>query len=296
MWRGLVICSLKDLNKLDSMLRNRAAYFYCSQALLRCILARVWLLIPAILLSGVASAQTDADADVVRIAYVEFPPITGQNDDRKPTGSFIDITRKVAVEAGYKPEFIYLPISRAYLYLTNGSIDVWPGVTNVPVLEGEILESWASPFPIQLSAWYLKDRRPLTHFDQLQNTTVIIIGGYTYGGLSSWLEAEPSIRVTEAPNYRAALEMLKRGRGDYLLGHRQPVMNTLRLPADRMIRQSEIRSRNLAWLFSLANPRAAILREAFDDAYIRLAEKGEVPPTRTLNQGFVIPGFPEQYR
>ena len=73
-------------------------------------------------------------------------------------------------------------------------------------------------------------------------------------------------------------------------------MDTLEMPADSMIRESEVRSRNLAWLFSLANPRAALLREAFDDAYIRLAERGEVPPIRKINEGFVVPGFPEQYR
>ncbi|MBO6851791.1 MAG: hypothetical protein JJ867_15235 [Marinobacter sp.] len=35
------------------------------------------------------------------------------------------------------------------------------------------------------------------------------------------------------------------------------------------------------------------LREAFDDAYLRLAERGEIPPVRELSTGFVIPGFPE---
>ncbi len=65
---------------------------------------------------------------------------------------------------------------------------------------------------------------------------------------------------------------------------------------DNEIRESEMRSRNGAWLFSLAKPRAAILREAFDDAYLRLAEKGEVPPVRRFQQTYVVPGFPEQYR
>lgn len=258
--------------------------------------ARLWIVLAGLLLSAGTVADLEIAAEPLRVAYVDFPPITYQTSDGTPAGSFIEITRKVAVEAGYAPEFLNLPISRAYLYLTNGKIDVWPGVTNVPALDGEVLESWVSPFPIQLSAWYMEGKEPLAHFDQLLGTTVIIIGGYTYGGLLYWLEDEDSIRVTEAPNYRAALEMLKRGRGDYLFGHRQPVLDTLKMPEDEKVRESEIRSRNLAWVFSLANPRAAILREEFDDAYIRLAEKGEVPPIRKLNDGLMIPGLPEQYR
>ncbi|TYC56875.1 transporter substrate-binding domain-containing protein [Marinobacter sp. BW6] len=257
---------------------------------------RLWILLAGLLFASATLSEPESAGKNLRIAYVEFPPITYRGENGKAEGSFIEITRKVAREAGFEPEFLYLPVTRAYLYLTNGKIDAWPGVTSIPALDGEVLESWASPLPVQLSAWYLEQTPPVDHFDRLLGKTVIVIGGYTYGGLLSWLESEGSIRVTEAPNHRSALDMLKRGRGDYLLDYRQPVIDTLEMPADSMVRESEIRSRNLAWLFSLANPRAALLRDAFDDAYIRLAEKGEVPPLRKLNQGFVVPGFPEQYR
>ena len=254
------------------------------------------MIVALVVLKPVSVLAETSDNRSLRIAYVEFPPITYQAENGQAEGSFIEITRKVAREAGFEPEFLYLPVSRAYLYLTNGKIDAWPGVTNIPALDGEVLESWASPLPVQLSAWYLEGTEPLAHFDQLPGKTVITIGGYTYGGLLYWLEAEGSIDVTQAPNYRAALEMLKLGRGHYLFGHRDPVVETLTMPKDEKIRESAIRLRNLTWLFSLANPRAAILREEFDDAYIRLAEKGEVPPIRNLGESFVIPGFPEQYR
>jgi polar amino acid transport system substrate-binding protein len=125
---------------------------------------------------------------------------------------------------------------------------------------------------------------------------VIVIGGYTYAGLLSWLEADSEIRVTESPNHRSAVDMLKRGRGDYLLDYRQPVREILIEGADRMLRESEVRTRNLAWVFSLAHPRAALLRDEFDDAYLRLVEKGEVPPVREITEGYMIPGYPEQLR
>jgi polar amino acid transport system substrate-binding protein len=278
------------------MFRNHADQVSSMSTAKRFFGGRLWILLAGLFLATVALAESGAPGKPLRIAYVDFPPMTYQKADGSPAGTFIEITRKVAIEAGYQPEFLYLPIGRVYLYLRNGRIDVWPGSTNVPALNGEVLETWVSPFATQLSAWYLEGTEPLIHFDQLQRKTVITIGGYTYGGLLYWLEAESSIDVTEAPNYRAALEMLKLGRGHYLLGHRDPVLETLAMPEDAKIRESEIRLRNLTWLFSLANPRAAILREEFDDAYIRLAEKGEVPPIRKFGESSVIPGFPEKYR
>ena len=247
--------------------------------------------------SPLSASETSAEASsTVRVAYVEFPPISYRNEQGEPAGEFVDITRKVAAEAGYQLEFIYLPVARTYLYLTNGTIDLWMGLTDIPALKDDVLESWISPIPVELSAWYLEGAPPVDHMDRLRNKTVILIGGYTYAGLRDWLTAQPDIRITEAPNHRSGLNMLKRQRGDYLLDYRQPVQESLSRNEDNEIRESEMRSRNGAWLFSLANPRAAILREAFDDAYLRLAERGEVPPVRRFQQTYVVPGFPEQYR
>lgn len=247
--------------------------------------------------SPLRASETSAEASsTVRVAYVEFPPISYRNEQGEPAGEFVDITRKVAAEAGYQLEFIYLPVARTYLYLTNGTIDVWMGLTDIPALKDDVLESWISPIPVELSAWYLEGAPPVDHMDRLRNKTVILIGGYTYAGLRDWLTAQPDIRITEAPNHRSGLNMLKRQRGDYLLDYRQPVQESLSRNEDNEIRESEMRSRNGAWLFSLANPRAAILREAFDDAYLRLAERGEVPLVRRFQKTYVVPGFPEQYR
>ncbi|WP_286221237.1 substrate-binding periplasmic protein [Marinobacter apostichopi] len=262
----------------------------------RAVVHGFWLLLFSLLAATPVVGEETTDK-TLRIAYVEFPPITFRNENGDADGELIDITRKVVQEAGYVPDFVHLPISRVYLYLKTGQIDVWPGLTNIPILNGEVLESWVSPMPVQLSAWYCQDKgRPLEHFDQLSGKRVIVIAGYTYAGLINWLNRAEDIRITEAPDHRAAINMLKRNRGDYLLDYRQPIEQILTAPYDDHILHSEVRTRNAAWLFSLAHPRAAILREEFDDAYLRLVEAGEVPPVRELSPGFVIPGFPEPYR
>lgn len=249
------------------------------------------LVASALMMAGFA--QADGSRPVLRVAYAEFPPIEYQNADGEAAGLFIDLTRRVAEEAGYTPEFIYLPVGRIYLYLKSGTIDVWPGLTGIPSLSQDVLESWVSPIPVQLSAWYVAGTPPPTHLDDLRGKSLIVIGGYTYGGLLERLQSYEDVRITEAPNHRSGIDMLKRKRGDYLLDYRQPVLEILTEPSDRVMRDTEVRTRNGAWLFSLANPKASILRDEFDDAYLRLAERGEVPPVRTPDIGSYLPGFPE---
>lgn len=245
----------------------------------------------ALMLAGFARA--DDSRPVLKVAYAEFPPIEYRDADGEPAGVFIDLTRKVAEEAGYTLDFIYLPIGRIYLYMKSGTIDVWPGMTGIPSIRDDVLESWVRPIPVQLSAWYVEGTPPLTHLDDLRGKMLIVISGYTYGGLLDRLKSDEEIRITEAPNHRSGIDMLKRERGDYLLDYRQPVQEILTEPSDRVLKESTVRTRNGAWIFSLANPTASTLREEFDDAYLRLVERGEVPPARELNKGFFIPGFPE---
>ncbi len=257
----------------------------------------VWVTMVLVAIAAPSSwAEAPGHAGVLRIAYNEFPPFAHHTKSGEASGLIIDMTRKVVEEAGYTPEFLFLPVSRIYLYLKNGSVDVWPGLTDIPQLQGEVLESWAQPLTVQLSAWYLDGKPPLNHFDDLNGKTVIVIAGYTYAGLIQWLQESDEILVTEAPTHRAAIDMLKRHRGDYVLDYQAPVQEILTQPSDSVVRESEVRSRTVAWLFSLANPRAAILREAFDDAYLRLVRRGELPVMPPHGQSYVIPGFPDAYR
>lgn len=244
----------------------------------------------------VMATESVVATNTLRVAYVEFPPYTYQNIDGNPAGTFIDVTRKVVKEAGYEAEFVYLPISRVYLYLVNGRIDVWVGLTHVPKLLDDVLESRITPVSAQLSAWYRSDTGALENFGQLKGKTVIVINGYTYGGLIDWLNSTDDINVTEAPNHRSAIEMLKRERGDYLLDYQEPLRQILTQPSDSIIQESNVRTRRTAWIFSLANPHAALLRDQIDEAYLRLIEAGEVPAARKPASSFVIPGLPEQYQ
>lgn len=235
----------------------------------------------------------DGERPPLRVGYADFPPYEYQDENGRPAGLFIEMTQKVAREAGYEVEFILLPISRLYLYLKNGQIDLWPGLTAIPALRDSVIESWASPFPVQEEVWYLEETPPIHHLEQLNDHIVISIAGYTYGGLLSELENSDEIVVTRAPNHEAALDMLRWQRGHYLLDYREPVEEVLKTRPIEGLKSTRIRTRNAAWLFSLAKPHAYTLREAFDDAYIRLGERGEIPEIRSEKRSYALPGLPE---
>ncbi|MFV8572308.1 substrate-binding periplasmic protein [Marinobacter sp. SBS5] len=236
--------------------------------------------------------HTDPGTRTLRVAYMEFRPVTYQNAFGEPEGVMVGITEKVAKEAGYKLEFLYLPVSRAYLYLKKGTIDFALGLTEVPALNGAVIDSEINLVSVALSAWYREGQAPITHIDDFRDRVVILINGFTYGGLRSWLEQQDDIRITNAPNHRSAIDMLKRGRGDYLLDYRDPVLEELTKSRDLLIQESEIRTRKGAWLFSAATSRAEVLRAEFDAAYHRLAERGEVPPADTSEQPILLRGYP----
>lgn len=246
-------------------------------------------LVVMLTLAGPGQAQQIRDS--VKVGYMDAAPLTYQAENGRAEGVFIELTRRVAEEAGFDLEFEYLPVTRAYFYLRTGGIDVWPGLTDVPALEGEVLETFVSPMSIQLSAFGMEEQQPVSHFNDLRDKTLILISGYTYGGLAERLEQTAGIAVTEAPNHRAAVAMLSRGRGDYLLDYQEPVKAVLEEFPVQGIREYPVRIRNTAWIFSLANPRSSQLRDAFDDAYLRLAERGEVPEPRAFSKGFQLPGL-----
>ncbi len=264
------------------------------------VLPRLACLLAGLLCMGIFSGTAFADSSLpgeqqartLRVAYMEFPPVTFRNEFGLPEGPIIRITEKVAQEAGYKLEFLYLPVGRTYLYLKTGSVDLALGFSGVPVLSSVVLESEINLISMILSAWYLEGTTPVNHMDDFRGKTLILINGFTYGGFREWLEQQGDIRITEAPNRRSAIDMLKRGRGHYLLDYHQPVREVFSRSSDSLIRESEIRTRRGAWLFSRATPEAQQLKEAFDAAYLRLAERGEVQPEITAEPGYILPGFP----
>lgn len=260
---------------------------------------RALLLVLGALLCSVALASEEPGR-TLKIGYFDFPPYQYQDARGEPAGSVVELTRQVAAEAGYNVDFDLIPIGRIYFYLRNGRIDAWIGVTDAPELTGAVTETDATPLVLELASWFLEGTPAFRSVKDFRGRTVIRLAGYTYGGLLGELEKDGQVRVYEAPTHEAGLQMLAKGRGDYLLHYREPIEEILGHSPVEGLTSVSVSRHEMAWHFSLQAPEPVEVRTAFDSAYSRLARRDELPsfaerPGALLHPGLVIPGNVNQW-
>ena len=211
------------------------------------------------------------------MAFIEFPPIEYMDSSNKPAGIFIDITKAVLDNAGIDFEFVHLPISRAYLYIKEGHVDLWPGLSGIPALQGYVLEGHSTPAKITLSAWHLKNNPKINNISDLAAKKVILINGYTYGGLLYKI-TKPEFGMTAfyTPGHLSGLKMLQLGRGQYFLDYNEPVFNQLETYSVDDLNHSVLNTRNGAFIISKKTPKAQLLRQVLDQSYQQLESKGKI--------------------
>lgn len=238
------------------------------------------------------SSYTHAQNRVLTVGYVDFPPYQYRDANGEPAGIFVELTRQVATEAGYGLEFLHLPTARVYYYLEHGGIDLWQGFANNPAVAKSVLESRTRPLRVEYGAWHRSHVPGPEHFEDLKHRLLIRITGYNYAGLAQFLDNAEDYRSTGTVNHNTAVEMLKRHRGEYVLGYREPMLEALKLnPIDDVL-YVPMWIREAAWLFSVSGGNASHWRQAFDEAWQRLAERGEVEPLPELDDHRLMQGFP----
>lgn len=201
------------------------------------------------------------------------------DSSNKPAGRFIDITKAVLDNAGINFDFVHLPISRTYLYIKDGSIDVWPGLSGIPALQSYVIEGHSTPITITLSAWHLKGSPKIENINDLTTKKVILINGYTYGGLLYKI-TKPEFGMTAfyTPGHLSGLKMLKLGRGQYFLDYNEPVFNQLETYSVDDLIHTKLNTRNGTFIISKKTPNAQQLRQALDQSYLQLVSEGKIKP------------------
>ena len=181
--------------------------------------------------------------------------------------------------AGIDFEFVQLPVPRTYLYIKDGNIDLWPGLAGIPALQGHVIESHSKPVTITLSAWHLKNKPNINGISDLTAKTVILINGYTYGGLLYKI-TKPEFGMTAlyAPNHLSGLKMLQRGRGQYLLDYNEPIFNQLETYSVEDLSHTMLNVRDGAFIISKKTPKAQQLRRILDQSYKQLVSEGKIKP------------------
>lgn len=231
-----------------------------------------WL---ALLVSHSSAATEPRTLDA---GYLDFPPFKYTDDQGQAAGPWVTITETLAHEAGFRLNWIELPISRVYRALQQGELDLWPGIAAIPELQPHVLESEATPLVLSLSAFHTADQPGVDSIQALQGQELILIRGFTYLGWLDSLVDDGQTSVSRAPNHDAALQMLQMERGNYLVDYDEPALATQRAADVDAIVQSPLIQVRGSFIVSRYSDEADAIVESLDNAYHTLVDQGEFIP------------------
>lgn len=223
--------------------------------------------------AAVADEHTHEHRPTLRTGFVEFPPFKYADENGEASGPWVDMTEKVAHEAGYRIKWIHLPIARVYLYLQNGEIDMWPGAAGIPQLKGSVYESTVTPMRVVLYAFHRSDAASPDSLDFLVGQPLIMINGFSYMGALKHLPLDKD-DLSYAPDHEKALRMLELQRGRYLLDYDEPIAAIKDDFPSLDLTGTPIFEARGAFVMSKAYPNAQKAMAKLEAAYHRLNEQG----------------------
>lgn len=185
----------------------------------------------------IASADSQP---VIKVGYYEFPPLSYTDKQGNPKGSILELCRMLLTDQGYNVIFKGLPSARLYRDLISGDIDIWLGAPGKRELAEHVLESTQRIGDVTLGLFYHPDTPAPELPNDLKDKKIILISGYSYWiPATQWLaDSSLNLQTTRTSQHSAAIAMLMRKRGDYLLNYLGPMhaaqqelgLNGLKLP------------------------------------------------------------------
>lgn len=210
------------------------------------------------------------------VGYYEFPPYTYTAPDGSTRGSGAEMVRRILLKAGYRADFRSLPSARLYLGLQDGSVQLWAGAPGKPELAGSTLECERTLGHVDLNLYRLPSH-PAPQLPQgLAGSRVILISGYSYWKPITDLLDNPQLKLAlhRTSTHVAALQMLERGRGDYLIDYQTPVEQARRELQMPPLAFDRLYSVPTKLIVSRRAPGADGLRAQLDHAYDELLAAG----------------------
>lgn len=215
-------------------------------------------------------------APALTVGYYEFPPYTYTAPDGSTRGSGAEMVRRILLKAGYRADFRPLPSARLYLGLQDGSVQLWAGAPGKQELAGSTLECERVLGHVELNLYRLPSQPSPKVPEGLTGSRVILISGYSYWRPITDLLADPALKLElhRTSTHTAALQMLERGRGDYLIDYQTPVEQARQELNMAPLAFDNLYSVPTKLIVSRHAPDAEGLRAQLDHAYDELQAAG----------------------
>lgn len=239
-------------------------------------LIATFLALFAMLPLSVSSAPDAPAKPVIRVGIMPFPNYSYTDEDGRAAGKTVKLTERILEQAGYRHDIRILPPARIWRGLEDGSVHVWPGVISKPGLESHTLLTDRTLGLVGINLYGRPGAAVPVWPDGLHGKRVILITNYTYTKelLRTLYELQQGVTFHRGSSHAGAVNMLLRGRGDYLLDYRaqvDPVVARLGIEPLPFIQVAE---QPMRFLISRALARPEKLRDDLDRAFDELAARG----------------------
>ncbi|MEE2002295.1 transporter substrate-binding domain-containing protein [Alkalimonas sp. MEB108] len=169
-------------------------------------------------------------AEPLHWGFVHFPPFYYLDEQGQAAGSLADFVAELMIELDRDYTFGQYPTRRMIHLLNEGSLDFAVVMTSV-LKDQRLYRISQSPVTsMQLAAYWLDNRPAVERIGDLFGARVVLMGGFSYGGIRHMLEPDYGIvrEVIEVHQHALGIEALRMNRGDYLLNYKETA--TLQLP------------------------------------------------------------------
>ncbi len=239
----------------------------------------LWLAVFVIIFvtKNAASSENNAARKTINVGYIEFPPVFYTNQQGKAAGSLIRLTRKVLENAGFQMQAHTYPTNRMIKQITQGKIDLWVGLATIPQFTGNTLIGESEVMEITLQSYSIGNKSSINTQQDLNEKNIIILRGYSYGGWINYIkDPANNVHFLEVDSHEKALELLSRGRADYLLDYKGPTTLALQKMPIENISANKISSFAAHFVVSKAIKKPAQLLKRIEKSYRQLRDQGKL--------------------
>lgn len=222
------------------------------------------------------SAPGDAEKPLIRVGIMPFPNYSYNDENGRAAGKTVKLTQRLLEQAGYAYDIRILPPARIWRGLEDGSVHVWPGVVSKPGLESHTLLTERTLGLVGINL-YARPGSALPEWpDGIKGKRVILITNYTYTKelLRTLHALQQGVTFHRGSSHAGAVDMLLRGRGDYLLDYRAQVDPVIKRLGIAPLPFVQVAEQPMRFLISRALDKSEALRDDLDRAFDELAARG----------------------
>ena len=188
------------------------------------------------------------------------------NGKEQPISPMLTVAKELFKRIGIPMTATAYPAKRLFRNLKNGETN-FTILVRASSLKDDFIFSKNPIYSTSLNVYYIGDKKPISKKEDLKDTRLVTIRGYSYGSLRKFLnDPKNGIKKETTNRHSSAFEMLKLSRVDYLLDYASAANDII---AENMIlnlKSNKINQLDIFLVLSKSYPNANELMKQLETA------------------------------